>query len=172
MQNSVSCTRITSLYGFQPTSVVLCIENSDFRTKIACLHGSRTSLVILCMQNRVPSFRNTSPYGSCPHLLFLHAKQRLLYPNNKHLWVPDMTCRFMHAKKEWLSPELLVSKGPSPHLWYCMQNSDFWTRNTSLYGSQASSMFFAGIQRLLDQNYKSLLDPDLTSRFVHAKQRD
>ena len=99
MQNVVSWTRITCLYGFQPTSVVLCVENSDFRTKIACLHESRTSLVILCMQNKVPSFRITSPYGSCPHLWFLHAKQPLLYPNNKNLWVPDMTCRFMHAKK-------------------------------------------------------------------------
>ena len=99
MQNIVSWTRITCLYGFQPTSVVLCIENSDFRTKIACLHGSRTSLVILCMQNRVPSFRITSPYGSCPHLWFLHTKQPLLYPNNKNLRDPDMTCRFMHAKK-------------------------------------------------------------------------
>ena len=98
MQNSVTWTRITSLYGFQPTSVVLFIENSDFRTKIEYLNGSRTSLMILCMQNRVPSFRITSPYGTCPHLWFLHAKQRLLDTNNKPLWVPDMTCRFRHAK--------------------------------------------------------------------------
>ena len=99
MQNSVSSTRITSLYGFQPTSVVLCIENSDFRTKVACLQGSPTSLVILCMQNGVPRFRFTSPYWSFPHLWFLDSKQQLLDPNNKPLWVPDMTCPFMHAKK-------------------------------------------------------------------------
>ena len=35
--------------------------------------------------------------GPSPHLLVLHAKQRLLDPNNKSLWVPDITCRFVHA---------------------------------------------------------------------------
>ena len=159
MQNSISWTRITSLYGFQSTSVVLCIENSGFRTKIACLHGSRTFLVILCMQNRVPSFRITSPYGSCPHLWFLHAKQRPLDPNNQPLWVPDMTCRFMHVKKRDKHQNYKSLRVPALICDFCMQNSDFWTRITSLYGSQPSSMFFAGIQRLLDQNYKSLWVP-------------
>ena len=54
----------TSLYGFQPSSVVLCIQNSDLRTKIACVYGSHTSPVIFCMQNSVPSTRMTSLYGS------------------------------------------------------------------------------------------------------------
>ena len=35
--------------------------------------------------------------GPRPHLWFLHAKQRLLDQNNKSLWVPDITCRFVHA---------------------------------------------------------------------------
>ena len=34
-----------------------------------------------------------------PHLWFLHAKQRLLNQKYKSLWVPDLTCRFMHAKQ-------------------------------------------------------------------------
>ena len=92
-------TRITSLYAFKVSSLFLCIENSAFRTKIACLYGSQTSPVILFMQNRVPSIGITSPYGSCPHLWFLHAKQRLLDPNNKSLWVPDLTCRFVQGKQ-------------------------------------------------------------------------
>ena len=33
------------------------------------------------------------------HLWFLHAKQRLLDKNYKSLWVPDLTCRFVHAKQ-------------------------------------------------------------------------
>ena len=49
----------------------------------------------------------------------LHAKQRLLDPNIKSLWVPDITCRFVHAKS-------VIS-----------------TRITSLYGSQPSSVVFA-----------------------------
>ena len=37
--------------------------------------------------------------GPSPHLWFLHAKQRLLDQNNKSLWVPDMTCRFVHVQQ-------------------------------------------------------------------------
>ena len=40
--------------------------------------------------------------GPCPHLLFLIAKQRRLVQNYKSLWVPDLTCRFVHAKqRDW-----------------------------------------------------------------------
>ena len=42
-----------------------------------------------------------------------------------------------------LAPELQVSMGRSPHLLFCMQNSAFRTRITSLYGSQTSPMVFA-----------------------------
>ena len=33
-----------------------------------------------------------------PHLWILIAKQRLLVQNYKSLWIPDLTCRFVHAK--------------------------------------------------------------------------
>ena len=36
--------------------------------------------------------------GPRPHLWFLHAKQLLLDQNNKSLWVPDITCRFVHVQ--------------------------------------------------------------------------
>ena len=41
-------------------------------------------------------------------------------------------------KTAWLAPELLVSIGPSHHLWVLHANSDFLTRITSPYGSQTS----------------------------------
>ena len=34
-----------------------------------------------------------------PHLWFFQAKQRLLERNNKSLWVPDMTSRFVHVQQ-------------------------------------------------------------------------
>ena len=37
--------------------------------------------------------------GPNPHLWFLHAKQRVLDQNNKSLWVPALTRRFVHAKQ-------------------------------------------------------------------------
>ena len=54
--------------------------------------------------------------GPSPPLWLLHAKQRLFDQNYKSLWVPALIYGF------------------------CMQNCDFWLRNTSLYGSQTSSV--------------------------------
>ena len=51
-----------------------------------------------------------------PHLWFLQAKQRLFDQNYKSLWVPDLSCRFVHA------------------------NSVISTRITSVYGFQPSSV--------------------------------
>ena len=57
MQNSVICTRMTSLYGFQPSSLVLCLQNSVFRTRLTSLYGSQTSSVDLSTHNSVLSTR-------------------------------------------------------------------------------------------------------------------
>ena len=107
MHNGVICTRVTSLCEFQPSPVVLCMQNGDYWTRITNLYGFQTSPVVLSMQYNVISNRITCLYGSqilvsmgpSPHLWFLDVKQRLLDPNNMPLWVPDMTCRFMHSKK-------------------------------------------------------------------------
>ena len=53
------------------------------------------------------------------------------------------------CKTAWLASELLVSMGPSPHVWVLDAK---WC--------------------LLDRNNKSLCVPDITCRFVHALQRD
>ena len=37
--------------------------------------------------------------GSSHHLWFLHSKQLLYDQNNKTVWVPDLTCGFVHAKR-------------------------------------------------------------------------
>ena len=59
-----------------------------------------------------------------------------------HLW-------FCACKTGCLVSELLVSMGPSPHVW-CLDAK----------------------QRLMDRNNNSLWVPDITCRFVHAKRRD
>ena len=53
-----------------------------------------------------------------------------------------------------------------------MQNSVINTWNTSLYGSQPSSVVFECKTATFSLEYKSLWVPDLTCRFVYAKQRD
>ena len=65
-----------SLYWFQPSSVVLCLQNSDFRTRITSLCGSQD-----------------------PTCGFLHSKQRASGHQNIQVSVrvPDMTFRFVHV---------------------------------------------------------------------------
>ena len=55
--------------------------------------------------------------GSSPHLCLLDAKQHDLHAKQR-----DRMTRIY-----WFQPSLVF---------FCMQNSDFWTRITSLYGSQ------------------------------------
>ena len=125
IHNSAIMTRINSPFGSQTSPVVLCMQNSVISTRNTCLQGSLSSPVVLCMQNNVISIRIYSLYGS------------------------QTSSAVFAFKTATLPPELLVSMGPSPHLWLLHAK-----------------------QRLLDQNYKSLWVPDHTCRFVHAKQRD
>ena len=73
--NSVLSTRLKRLYGFQPSPVVLCMQNSALGLELQVSVGPR------------------------PHQWFLPPKQRLLDQNNKSLWVPDMTCRYVHVQQ-------------------------------------------------------------------------
>ena len=149
MQYSVISTRITTLYGFQPSSAVFYIQNCGFRTNIACLYGSQTYPVILCLQNIVPSISNTNLYGSQPSSVVFTCKTDTSGLEKHVSMGPRHHLSFCACNKVWLVPESLVSIGPSPHVWF----------------SHAK-------QPLLDQNNKSLWAPDITCRFVHAIQRD
>ena len=89
------------------------------------------------MQNNEIGIKNTSSYVSQPLSVVFACKAATLGPelqvsvgSRPHLW-------FFAFKTATLAPELHVSMGPNPHLW-------FWHSK----------------QRLLDQNYKSLLVPD------------
>ena len=134
--------------------------------------------------------------GSSPHLLLLAANQRHLNQNNKSRWVPDITCRFVHAIQRDEHQNYLSLWVPTLICGFCMQNSAFWTRLTSLYGSQTWPVvlcmynsvlsirihvsmcpsphlwFLHAKQGHLDQTHWSVRVPDLTCRFVHAIQRN
>ena len=88
-------TRINSLYGSQTSPVVLFMQNSVMTTRIASLHESQTSPVVFCMQNNAISIRITSLYAS------------------------QLSSVVFACETETLGPELQVSMGPSPHLWFC-----------------------------------------------------
>ena len=151
MQNSVISISITRgpspqlwfldakqrLYGFQPSHVVLCIQNQRL------LEGNNKSLWV--------------PDITCR---FVCAKQRDLHQNDKSIWVPALICVFFFMQSSDFRTRLQVCICPSPHLWFfqaeqrhfdqhpslywyqtspvsvCVQNSVISTRITSLYGFQ------------------------------------
>ena len=149
-----------------------CMHNSVFWTRITSFYGSQRWPVILCMYNSVLSMRNTSLYGIQP--------SSVVYA----------------CKTAWLASELLVSMGPSPHVWFLHAKQQLWTRITSLYVSQTLpvvlcmhysvsstritclyesqplSFVFACKTAILGPNNKSLWVPEITCHFEHAIQHD
>ena len=120
MQNSVISTRITGVYGSQPSSVFFACQTAPLGPELQVSMGPR-------------------PHLSC----FVHAKQRDLHQNNKshmgsspHLWV---LCMQNSAFRTRITS---LCRWREPIYGFCMQNSDFWTRITSLYGSQTSPVIF------------------------------
>ena len=111
MQNSMLSTRMTSLYGFQPSPVVLCLQNSDFRTRLTSLNVSQSSSVDLCRHNGGLSTEYQVYMGFSPHL-----------------W-------FCACKTAWLPLKLLVSTCPRPHLCIIANKR---ACHTIPYGSQTS----------------------------------
>ena len=123
MQNSVISIRPTSLYVSQPSSVFLLMQYRAFWTRISSLYRSQTSSVVLSTHNCELNTEwndniGTSPHlwlcacktatlglelqvseGQRHHLWLFHAKQRLQDQSNKSLWVPVLTCRFVHVQQ-------------------------------------------------------------------------
>ena len=99
MLNSVISARITILYGYHPSSVAFGHKTAPFGPELQVSMVPRPRLWFCsCKKARLASELLVT-MGSNPHLCFLHAKQRLLDQNNKSLWVPDFSCRFVDAKQ-------------------------------------------------------------------------
>ena len=121
MQYSVISTRNTCLYWSQTLSVVFACKTAPFGAELQLSMCPRLHLwfwahITTCLTQEYKDYMCSSPrlwfcacktatlalellvsMGPSPHLCFLHTKQRLLDQNNKSLWVPDITCRFVHA---------------------------------------------------------------------------
>ena len=90
------------------------MQNCTFRIRITNLYGSQTSPVDLWMQNNV-----------------LRSRMMLVY-----CWKPSSV--ILCIQRAPLASVFLVSIGPALICGFCMQNSDFRTRITSLYWSKTS----------------------------------
>ena len=86
--------------------------------------------------------------GPSPFLWFLNAKQRLLGQNYKSVWDTHNSVLGTSINRLYwfqLSPVVLF-----------MQNSNFWTRISSLYGSQTSSVILSTHNCVLNTRIKRL----------------
>ena len=68
-------------------------------TRIKRLFGSIPHLLVCAIKTATLGLELQVSVGQRPHMCFLHAKQRLLDQNIKSLWVPDITCRFVHVQE-------------------------------------------------------------------------
>ena len=138
-QNSNFRTKITSLYGSQPSFVTFtwktatfgselqvsmgpalicgfCMQNSNFMTRITSLSGSQTSPMVFCLQKSVIS---TSLHGSQTSPVVLCLKTAWLAPELLFSMGPRPHLSFCAFKIPWLASELLVSMGPKLRLLMC-----------------------------------------------------
>ena len=91
-----------------------------------------------------------------PHLWLLHAKQRILDQNFKSLWVPALICSFCMPNSEfWTRITSLYGSQTSPVL-LCVQNSVICTRISSLYGFQPSSVVLSTHNSVLNTRINRL----------------
>ena len=68
---------MTSVYWSQLSSVVLCIQNSDFSIRITSLSGSQPTFVAFACKTATLGPELLVSMGPRPYQLFLHSKQRL-----------------------------------------------------------------------------------------------
>ena len=116
--NCVICTRMTSLYGFQPSSVFFSMQNSDFVTRHTSLYGSQISSVVLSPHNRVLSTRIKRLDGFQPSPVVL-----CMQNSNFSTWITSLygtqpSSEVFACKPAAFGPKLHVSMGPRTHQWF------------------------------------------------------
>ena len=85
MQNSLISTRITSLNGSLPSTVVFACKTVTFGPDLQVSVGPRHDLSFCACTTACLALEVLISTGPSPHLRFFHAKQRLLDTNNKSL---------------------------------------------------------------------------------------
>ena len=112
MQNSVINTWNTCLYVCQPSSVVFACKTAHFGPELQVSMGPSPHLWFWSRKTACLEQESKDYIGSSSRRWFCACKTATLRLELQYLWVKVHPCCF------------------------CMQNCDFWTRITSLYGSQ------------------------------------
>ena len=117
MQNNVISIRITSLYVFQPSSLVFVCKSATFGTELQ-VYGSQTSPVDLWMQNSVLRPRMTLVYCSQPSSVVLCIQNSDFSIRITSLYGSQPSFVFFACKTATLGRTLQFSMCPRPHLFF------------------------------------------------------
>ena len=99
MQNREYRARITRLRGSKTTQVLFACKTATSGPEKQVSMGPRQDLSFCACTTMCLASQILVSIGPCPHLWILIAKERLLVMNYKSLLVPDLTCRFVQAKR-------------------------------------------------------------------------
>ena len=147
------------------------MQNSGFWTTKTSLYGSQTSPVIICFQNSVISIRKSSLYVSQPSSVVFGCKTSSFGPAYKSLWVQDPTCGFCMQNSDFWTTITSLYGTPTWPVVLCMYISVLSIRNTSLYWFQSSSVVFASKTTWLAPELIVSMCPSPRVWFLDAKQR-
>ena len=104
------------LYGFQPSPVVLCMQNGDFSIWITSLHWSQPSSVILYAKQRLVD-QHSSLYGYQTSPVVLCIQTSVISTRITSFYGFQPSSVVLYMKTATLGPDLQVCMGPRLHLW-------------------------------------------------------
>ena len=90
---------MTFVYWSQPSSGVLCIQNSDFKIRITSLYGFQPSFVAFACKTAPLGPELQVSMSPRPHLWFFTFKTANLAPKLQVSLGSRPPCRFVHAKQ-------------------------------------------------------------------------
>ena len=173
MQNTVISNWITSLSGSQPSSVVFACKTAAFGPEIQISMGPRPHLSFCACKTAWFAPEWQVYMGSSPHLWFCACKEATLGPDLQVCMGPRPHLWFWTHITACLPQEWIGYTGSSPHLWFCAcKTATLGLELQVSLGPRPHLWFLHAKQRLLDQNNMSLWVPEMTCRFVLAKQPD
>ena len=133
MRNSAISTRITNLYGTQPSSVVFACKTATLWPELLVSMGPKQHVWFFAFKTATLAPELQVSMGLSSHLLFCAFSTAPLWPDLIVSMGPKPNLSFCACKTTRLASELLVSICPSPHLSFCTCKTRLWIWITNLY---------------------------------------
>ena len=142
--------------------------------RITSLYWSHTSPMVFCIQHRNFSPKIASHYGSQPSsVVFACIKKTTLWPELKVSIGPTPHLWFFAFNTGTLAPKLQVTMGPSPPVWFCALTTAALSPELIVsMGPRPHLSFCACNAAWLAPELLVCMGLRLTCHFVHAKQGD